>query len=428
LKDKKMLTAGDAKMDSELSNLKCEKAKPESKPYRLADKGGLALLVTPEGGKIWRWRYRFDGQAKQMSIGKYPDTSLAQARVKHAEARALLASGVDPMAVRKEAKQEKQAELAKAEEEAAPQMTFEDLVRKWFVWWKADKNERYVANVESRLEADVITPLGQKDPAKITPRDLVELTQATDARGARDVARRNLQFIRMIFKWGKIHNYLDQNVLNPASDIDPKMILSKAVSTKYCHLDIEEVPELLRRMRDYNGSPLTRNAMELLSLTFVRTGELIAARWDEIDWKNRRWNLPKEHMKMKLPHIVPLSKQALALLERLHDISGDSGRLFPDFNGGNGTMSNNTILKGLERMGYKGRMTGHGWRHIASTYLRGQHFDKYWVEAQLSHKEAGVAGVYNEAEWLPEREKMMQFWADFLDECRSRKKQEKPAA
>jgi integrase len=133
-------------------------------------------------------------------------------------------------------------------------------------------------------------------------------------------------------------------------------------------------------------------------------------------------------MKMKLPHIVPLSKQALALLERLHDISGDSGRLFPDFNGGNGTMSNNTILKGLERMGYKGRMTGHGWRHIASTYLRGQHFDKYWVEAQLSHKEAGVAGVYNEAEWLPEREKMMQFWADFLDECRSRKKQEKPAA
>jgi integrase len=428
LEDKKMLTGGETKMDSELSNLKCEKAKPDKKPYRLADKGGLALLVTPEGGKIWRWRYRFDGQAKQMSLGKFPAVSLAQVRVKHAQARALLASGADPMAVRKEVKQEKQAELAKTEEEVAPRLTFEDLVRKWFAWWKADKNERYVANVESRLEADVIAPLGKKDPAKITPVDLVNLIQATDARGARDVARRNLQFIRMIFKWAKIHSYLDQNVLNPASDIDPKMVLSKSVPVKYCHLDIEEVPELLRQMRNYSGNVLTRIAMELLSLTFVRTGEMIRAEWSEIDWKNRRWNIPKEHMKMKMPHIVPLSKQTFALLERLHDISGASGRLFPDFNGGNGTMSNNTILKALERMGYKGRMTGHGWRHIASTYLRGAHFDKYWVEAQLSHKESGVSGVYNEAEWLEERGKMMQHWADFLDECRDNKKQEKHAA
>ena len=131
---------------------------------------------------------------------------------------------------------------------------------------------------------------------------------------------------------------------------------------------------------------------------------------------------------MKMPHIVPLSTQAVALLERLHDISGASGRLFPDFNGGNGTMSNNTILKALERMGYKGRMTGHGWRHIASTYLRGQRFDKYWVEAQLSHKETGVAGVYNEAEWLDERAKMMQHWADFLDECRKRASTRQQAA
>lgn len=406
-------------MAGELSNLKCEKAAPREKPYSLADGGGLFLWISTTGGKLWRWSYRFEGKMKLMSFGKYPDVSLAQARLYHAQARTLLANGTDPMTVRKDAKQAKQAELAEKEKMKVGALTFENLARKWFDWWKEGKNQKYAANVETRLENDVIAGIGKKLPNEITPVDLVALTTATDSRGARDIAKRNLQFIRQIYRWGKTHGLLDQNMLNPASDIDPKMVLSKAVPGKFAHLKIEEVPELLRKMRDYNGNVLTRIAMDLLSLTFVRTGEMIKAEWTEIDWQNCRWNLPKEHMKMKLSHIVPLSTQAIELLRRLHGISGDSGRLFPDYNGGNGTMSNNTILKALERMGYKGRMTGHGWRHIASTYLRGKHYDKYWVEMQLSHWEAGVAGVYNEAEWLEERREMMQCWADALDEMRN---------
>ena len=413
-------------MAHELSNLKCEKAASGAKPYSLPDGGGLYLWVTPAGGKTWRWAYRFAGKMKLMTFGKYPDIPLACARVLHAQARALLASGVDPMAERKQAKLEELA--AQDKKEATDRFTFEKLARLWFAWWKRGMNQRYTANVEIRIENDVIARIGAKMPAEITPVDLIELTKATDARGARDIAKRNLQFIRQIYRWGKSQNLLDQNLPNPAADIDPKMILSKSTPVKFAHLEIGEVPELLEHMNNYNGNTLTRLAMELLAQTFVRTGEMIRAEWKEIDWKASRWNLPAEHMKMKLSHIVPLSRQTMLLLKRLYAISGASGRLFPDYNGGLGTMSNNTILKALERMGYKGRMTGHGWRHIASTWLRNQGYNKHWVEAQLAHRESGVAGVYNEAEYLPDRAKMMQAWADFLDECRSRRDNQKQAA
>ena len=404
----------------ELSNLQCEKALIKSKNYKIFDRGGLHLLITPAGGKLWRWSYRFDGKSKQMAFGKYPDVSLAQARIYHAQARALLANGADPMAIRKETKEEKLAVLVEEEKQAAGELTFEELARKWFVWWKKDMNVRYAANVENRLENDVIARMGRKTPGNITPVDLIELTKTTDNRGARDIAKRNLQFIRQIYRWGKSQNLLNQNLMNPAADIDPKMILSKAKPTKFAHLEMEEIPELLGRMSNYNGNVLTRLAMELLAQTFVRTGEMISAEWKEIDWKARRWNLPKEHMKMKQPHIVPLSRQTILLLKRLQTVSGGSGNLFPDYNGGMGTMSKNTILKALERMGYKGRMTGHGWRHIASTWLRNQGYNKHWVEAQLAHQEGGVAGVYNEAEYLEGRAEMMQRWADFIDECREK--------
>ena len=401
----------------ELTNLHCAKAAPGAQPYRLADKGGLYLLVTPAGGTLWRWKYRFEGKQKQMALGKYPDVSLAQARLLHAEARVKLASGIDPMSQRKE---EKLAiRVSRAGKEKRRALTFEKLVRMWYAEkWRRGKNPRYAANVQRRLETDVIARLGRKDAAAITSADVVELTKAVDGRGARDIAKRNLQFIRKIYRWGKTNNYLARDVVNPAAEIDMQDILSNHTPVKFAHLTIAEVPELLRRMQDYSGNVLTRIAMELIALTFVRTGELIAAEWKEIDWKNRQWHLPAQHMKMKLPHIVPLSRQAITLLQRLRAISERTGRLFPDYNGGAGTMSNNTILKGMERMGYKGRMTGHGWRHIASTYLRGRGYDKYWVEMQLAHREGGVAGIYNEAEYLKQRTGMMQAWADALDEMR----------
>ncbi len=409
-------------MTRELSDLKCRKAAPKAKPYRIADRGGLALLVTPEGGKLWRWKYRFDGKQKQMAFGKYPDVSLVKARDYHFQARQLLANGVDPMAVRKVAKEEKK--IAAIEVKQPKGLTFEDLTRAWFKWWKADKDEKHAKNVEARVEGDLIAKLGSKLPQEITRMELVKLTQEVDARGARDIARRNLQFVRRIYEFGMDNGLLDQNTMNPAAGIQPDRILTRVVEENFAHLPIGEVPALLRKMRDYDGGALTRLAMELLSLTFLRTSELIGGLWSEIDWEEKMWRLPKERMKgrqgLQKPHIVPLSTQSITLLRRLHVITGESGRLFPISTGGAGAMSNNTILKALERMGYKGRMTGHGWRSIASTYLHENGFDHEHIELQLAHsKQDKVSGAYNYANYLEPRTRMMQAWADVLDQLRN---------
>ncbi len=408
------------KADTELSNLKCLNAKPKDKPYRIADRGGLALLVTPQDKKLWRWRYRFNGVAQQMALGKYPDVSLAAVRLRHAEARKLLEEGVDPMAKRREAKEQKRAEQVKVEQPVG--LTVEALTRKWFKWWKADKNAKYAANVETRLESDIIAHIGKRTPESITRMEVVALIQAVDERGARDIAKRNLQIIRQIYDFGLDNGLLDQNTMNPAAAIRPDRILKKAVEEHFASVPITEVPRLLRMMRDYDGAALTRIAMDLLSLTFLRTGELIGGLWPEIDWHEKVWRVPEERMKMKKPHIVPLSTQSLTLLERLHAITGASGRMFPSVTDKAGVMSNNTILKALERMGYKGRMTGHGWRSIASTYLHEKGFDHDHIELQLAHSKVDkVSGAYNYAKYLEPRAVMMQAWADALDQLRGGK-------
>jgi integrase len=409
--------------DIELSNLKCQKARPKSKPYRVADRGGLALLVTPEGGKLWRWRYRFAGKMKQMALGKYPDVPLAEARLRHAQARQLLANGIDPMAFRKETKEQKKIELAEAAVEQPRGLTFEALTRKWFVWWEKNRNAKYAKNVLARLEGDIIAKVGTKLPEEITRMDVVTLIKAVDARGARDIAKRNLQFIRQIYDWGMDNGLLDQNTVNPAASIRPTSILSKVTEEHFASIPVEEVPELLRKMRDYDGTALTRIAMELLGLTFLRTAELIGGLWPEIDLDERVWRIPKERMKIKTrPHIVPLSIQSITLLERLHAITGDSGRLFPSATGEDGVMSNNTILMALGRMGYKHRMTGHGWRSIASTYLHERGFEHEHIELQLAHtKQDKVSGAYNYARYLEPRANMMQAWADALDQLREQR-------
>ena len=403
--------------NNELTDLKCRKANPGQKPYKIASGGGLALLVNPSGGKLWRWKYRFYGKEKEMAFGKYPDVSLAQVRVLHAEARSLLASGIDPMANRKESKEQKKAE--RTTPNTATEFTFEKLMRLWFVKWKEDKNPGHAAKIEHYIEQDVLPFIGDKDPALITPKDLVEILRRVEGRGAREIAQRSLGYIRWIYRWGKSNFYLDNNVMNPAADIDPRDVLSGRNSEKYPHLEIGEVPDFLRAINNYNGYTLTRLLMELQSLTFLRSGELRNANWKEIDWENRRWNLPKEHMKEKtFPHIVPLCKQSIQVLKRLHSISGSTDKLFPGARGSEGVISPAAVWKAIDIMGYRGRMSGHGWRHIASTFLRNNGFDKYWVEAQMSHVEGGVAGVYNEAEYIEDRTNMMQFWADALDKMR----------
>ena len=412
---------------AELSDLKCRKAAPKEKPYYLADKGGLYLMVVPTGGRLWRWRYRFGGKEKQMAFGKYPDVPLADARLHHAQARQFLANGVDPMAIRKGAKDQKKAEQAEVEKAVVKKpvgLTFEKLAEKWFEWWKAGKDTKHVKNVQARLKGDIIKPLGSKGPEEITRMDVVKLIQDTDARGAHDIAKRNLHFVRQIYEYGIDNWLLDKNTINPAAGIKPKSILTKVVEEHFASIPIAEVPELLRKVQDYDGSALTRYAMDMLSLTFLRTGELIGGLWPEIDWQGKAWRIPKERMKIKTrPHIVPLSNQAIALLERLYANTGKTGRLFPCATGDTGSMSNNTILKALERMGYKHRMTGHGWRSIASTYLHEKGFDHEHIELQLAHSKGDkVSGAYSYAKYLEPRAMMMQAWADTLDQLREKGK------
>lgn len=360
-----------------------------------------------------------------MAFGKYPDVPLFEARIRHANARGELAKGIDPMAIRKDAKEKKKIAQAAAEQAMLRKpvgLTFEELAEKWFDWWKADKDPKHAKNVLARLKGDIVKPLGSKTPGEVTRMEVVKVIQDTDARGAHDIAKRNLHFVRQMYEYGIDKGLLDKNTINPAAGIKPKSILTKVPEEHSASIPITELPELLRKVQDYNGSALTRYAMDLLSFTFLRTSELIGGLWPEIYWEGKAWRLPKERMKIKTrPHIVPLSHQAIRLLERLHAITGESGRLFPSATEGAGVMSNNTILKALERMGYKHRMTGHGWRSIASTYLHEKGFNHEQIELQLAHSKVDkVSGAYNYAKYLEPRAEMMQAWADTLDQLREK--------
>jgi len=420
----KLTTGGTMKAEVELSDLKCRKAVTKAKPYRLADKGGLALLVMPEGGKLWRWRYRFGGKMKQMALGIYPGVTLAQARILHANARGELARGTDPMAVRKEDKQLKKAKKAeKTVAEAGPvDLTFETLAWKWFAWWKSDKKAGYVKDVKSRLEGDIVAKVGNRAPEGITRLEWVMVIKAIDERGAGDLARRALQNVNQIYEYGIDNGLLDQNLASPAAGIRPEKIITRGVARHCASLSIGEVPDLLRRMRNYTGRANTRMAMELMSLTFLRTSELIGGLWSEIDWEEKLWRVPGPRMKMKKPHLVPLAPQALDLLRQVHAANGATDRLFPIAKkSGPGVMSTNTILGALDQMGYRGKMTGHGWRSVASTYLHEKGFDHEVIEMQLAHSgEDKVSGAYNNAKYLPQRTEMMQAWADALDQLREK--------
>ena len=400
-----------------LNNLKCEKAKPAAKPYRLTDGGGLRLLVMPTGAKLWRWKYRFEGKEKQMALGKYPEVPLAQARMLHAAARAKLANGNDPMTERKENKEQQKAELDEGKKAAT--LTYGSLVRQWFNWWGKNKNPKYALQVENLIEKYIIATLGKKLPAQITRLEIIAIVHAVDESGTRETARRILQFISQIFVFG-----CDRGLIlsTPAAGIKPSNILSQPIDHGgRAHLPIAEVPELLAKMDEYDGNVLTRIAMHLLSLTFLRTRELLDAQWNEIDWEQKQWRIPPERMKMKRPHIVPLAKQTVGLLKRLHNLTGEGEWLFPNTRGDTKSMTRGTFLYALKRMGYKGRMTGHGWRAIASTWLHEHGFTHEHIELQLAHSSNDkVSAAYNFAKYLADRTVMMQAWADALDEMRNK--------
>ena len=387
-----------------LTDTEIKKAKAKEKAYSLNDSGGLYLWITPAGGKLWRWAYRFDGKEKLMSLGKYPDVSLALARERHAEARKLLATGVDPMAQRK---------AEKTAEKIAVENSFQSMAAQWLEHWQEGKSPRHVDYVQRRMEADILPCLGARPIAEIEAPELVAMTKAIEHRGARDIAKRALESTGQVFRFAIAHGYAKRN---PATEIRPSDILKSSRKVNYARVDTRELPALLRTMEVYQGTHVTRLALKLMALTFVRTSELIGAKWAEFDFDAARWNIPAERMKMRTPHIVPLIKQTLDVLDTLRTLTGENGWLFPGDRNAKKPMSNNTILKALERMGYKGRMTGHGFRGLASTILHEQGYTHEHIELQLAHAPRNaVSAAYNHALYLEPRAKMMQDWADFLE-------------
>lgn len=387
-----------------LTDTAIRKAKAEEKPYKLSDSGGLFLYVTPAGGKSWRWKYYVDGREKLMTLGLYPDVSLADARERRDQARKVKASGQDPML-------ERQSEQHKRR--AAAENSFQAVAMAWLAQWRTNKSPRHVEYVQRRLEADVFPEIGGRPVSEIQAPELVAMVKKISARGAVDIAKRAYQTCSQVFRYAIAHGLAQRN---PAADVKPGDVLPARRQEHYARVDGRDLPTLMRHIEAYQGSVTTRLAMKLMALTFVRTGELIGARWDEFNLEAGEWRIPSERMKMRTPHIVPLSTQAVEVLKTLQLVTGGSKLLFPGERDHEKPMSNNTILGALKRMGYQGKMTGHGFRGVASTILHEQGFEHEHIELQLAHTARDkVAAAYNHAKYLGQRAEMMQYWANYLD-------------
>ncbi len=404
-----------------LTDAKIRNAKPGAKKTKLFDGGGLYLLVQPNGSKLWRWDYYLNGKYATMSFGSYPEVTLGEARDKHADGRKLLRNGINPAEQRRADKVVSMASVGE---------NFEAVAQSWHEKWSSDKNPDYAADVKLRLIRDVFPAIGHLPISMVKAPAIVALIKKIEQRGAREIASRTLQNIGQVFRYAIAHGLVDRN---PATDIKPADILKAVPVTNMARVDTEDLPTLLRKMKNYKGTVVTRLVMKLMALTFVRTSEMIEGEWTEINFKKKLWTIPAERMKqvrgvVKMQdHLVPLSEQALDVLVSLREITGDGEFMFPHQWDKARTMSKNTILEALYRMGYKGEMTGHGFRGIAATILNGEwpthHPQKSKIiDLQLAHMPRGgrksVGFAYDKADYLKERVEMMQWWSDYLESAR----------
>lgn len=377
-------------------------AKPREKLYRLSDTAGLCLEVTPSGSKLWRFRYRFGGKAKMIGLGPYPAITLAKARERREDARRQLANGVDP-AAHKQA--EKRAQTAHVHR-------FEELAREWHSY----NSPRWAPSTASKamqyLEADILPVLGQRALDDITRPDLVALVRKVEKRGAFNVATKIRQWLSQIFRYGLAKGAVEAN---PATDLD--VVAAVAPRTQHHpHVPLAEIPVLLGKLDAAKCDPMTRLAIRLLLLTGVRPGELRHAPWAEFDLESATWTIPAERMKARRSHIVPLPEQAMTLLLQLQELTGKYPILFPGRNDRERPQSENTVNKALHQIGYEGRQTGHGFRHLLSTELNSCGYNRDWIERQLAHGDQDeIRDTYNHAHYLPQRRQMMQEWADSID-------------
>lgn len=389
-----------------LTHKECANAKPTDKVRRLHDGQGLVLEIRPQGGKYWRLKYRYAHKDKMLAIGVFPLVSLVEAREKRDEARKLLMNGIDPVQHKREKRHNQYLES---------ENTFEALARDWHAVWKANKQEKHAFVIMNRLERDVFPEIGKLPVSKITPRMILEVMRKTEARGAYDVARRIKQTCGQVFQYGVENERADRDV---TKDIRAAMRPYKA--KHFAALEIEELPDFLRMIErnDMRLQTQTRLAIKMLMLTFVRTNELIKARWEEFDFDRATWKIPGERMKMKLDHIVPLSDQVVRILQQLKEMNGHRQWVFPSMARPRDPMSNATIIRAITRMGYKDRMTGHGFRAMAMTSIMEKlGYRHEVVDLQLAHTKGDkIRAAYDRTKFLDDRRKMMQDYADYIDQ------------
>jgi integrase len=387
-----------------LSDAKVRNAKPGLKPYKLTDGEGMFLLVAPTGSKYWRLRYSYGGKEKLLALGVYPVVSLMDAREKRFAARKLLAAGLDPSDAKREAKRQIKLKVAN---------TFEAVAREWFEQRKHEWVDKYGERLMARMETYAFPKIGHRPIADLTAPDILEMLRVVEAKGVLDTTHRVMQTTGQIFLYAIATG---RAVRNPVPDL--RGAIKAPVTKHHAYLKPRELPEFLRRLEAYEGADLTKHALRLLLLTFVRTTELRAAKWSEIDFERAEWRIPEERMKMREQHIVPLSRQSLEILHKLKPISGFREHIFPNVKHPLSFMSENTMLYALYRMGYHLRTTGHGFRSTASTVLNENGFEADVIERQLAHSERNaVRAAYNHAQYLSERRRMMQWWADYLDKA-----------
>ncbi|WP_297504212.1 tyrosine-type recombinase/integrase [Ferrovum sp.] len=391
-----------------LSAAECKNATSNGARIRkLHDGDGLYLWVYLDGRKYWRLRYWQADKEKSLSLGVYPKISLSDARKQCDELRKQLQANLDPSAERK---------AILLQQKLAHANSFEAVALEWYNKQLHTWVPHHASDVKRRLESNIFPTLGKRPIDQISALELLETLRKIESRGAYDLAHRVLQVCGQVFRYGIATGRCSRNL-----STDLRGALTPHVKQHQSAVRPEELPELLRAIAKYDetGDRQTRLALQLLAQTFVRTSELIGAEWVEFDLDHALWIIPAERMKMKTEHIVPLARQAITLLTELKQISRGSRFVFPGRNRDK-PISNNTMLFALYRMGYKGKMTGHGFRAVASTLLNETGFTPDAIERQLAHCERNeVRGAYNRAEYLPERKKMMQFWADHLDKLQT---------
>lgn len=393
-----------------LTATEVKQAKPQIKPRKLADGGGLFLLVQPNGAKYWRFKYRYAGKEKMLALGVFPEVSLKEAREGHQQARKQLAQGIDPGAARKVEKLTRH--LAAAE-------SFEAVAREWYTQTMPAKSESYRVRTGRILEKDLYTVLGSRPIADITAPELLAALRRIEGRGAHDIAHRAKQTAGQVFRYAVATGRAERD---PSGDLKGAL---KPKSQKKHHAALtnpDELGHLLLAMQDFEGTPVVKTALLLSPLLFQRPGEIRAMEWNEINWDAEQWEIPADKMKMRQPHIVPLCAQALNLLRELQPLTGRGRYVFPSARGASRCLSDNAVRVALRTLGYtKEQMTPHGFRATARTLLDevlGYRVD--WIEHQLAHAVRDANGrAYNRTAHLKARAEMMQGWADYLDSLKA---------